>query len=333
VAGTIAIAATATDNTGVANVQFKIDNVNFGAADTTSPYSVQWDTTTVADGPHTISADATDLDGLTSSTSVVVTVRNNPGGNENPNYLDFDGVDDYARVGDADAFSFGNGAADTPFTIETWIRPDSMATGQQLAGKWGETASQGYEYRLYIASNVIRLDLKDVSANAQASAFTNSQAALAGAWHHVAATYDGRGGAGAANGITIYIDGAAVTLNRINGAAYVAMENGTAPLQIGREGPATKMYNGGLDELRVWNTARSAGAIQAAMTTELTGGEAGLVGYWRFNEGSGTAGLDTTPNGRIATLFNGPQWLAGGPMASGPRTRRRRSSATSRAAT
>ena len=41
----------------------------------------------------------------------------------------------------------------------------------------------------------------------------------------MAVTYDGRGGATAANGITFYIDGVSVPVTRGNNAAYVAMEN------------------------------------------------------------------------------------------------------------
>ena len=89
-------------------------------------------------------------------------------------------------------------------------------------------------------------------------------------------------------GITIYIDGAAVPVTRANNAAYVAMENLTAPLQIGRESNGWKQFNGGLDELRLWNVARTSSGSRRRMTTELTGSEPGLVGYWRFNEGAGT---------------------------------------------
>ena len=60
VAGTVLVEATATDNLGVASVQFKLDGVDLGAADVTAPYTVSWDTTTVADGPHTITAEARD---------------------------------------------------------------------------------------------------------------------------------------------------------------------------------------------------------------------------------------------------------------------------------
>jgi hypothetical protein len=243
---------------------------------------------------------------------VVVNVSN--GGPSSPFYVDFDGSDDYARVADADALSFGNGAADTPLTIEAWIRPDSLAGKQQLVGKWGETAAQGYEYKLYVASGVIRLDLRDHSANALVSVFTGNQSALAGAWHHVAVTYDGRGGATAANGVTIYVDGAPVTVTRANNAAYVAMENTAMALQIARESNGFQMYNGGLDDLRLWNVARTQSAIQATMSSQLAGSEPGLVGYWRLNEGSGSNGADGSPGGRAMTLFNGPTWLAGGPL-------------------
>ena len=46
VSGSVTIAATASDNVGVAGVQFLLDNNTLGAEDTTSPYSVSWNTTT-----------------------------------------------------------------------------------------------------------------------------------------------------------------------------------------------------------------------------------------------------------------------------------------------
>jgi len=57
VSGTIAVTATASDNTGgIAQVQFEVDGSNLGAADTTLPYSQSWNTTTVVDGPYTLTA-------------------------------------------------------------------------------------------------------------------------------------------------------------------------------------------------------------------------------------------------------------------------------------
>ena len=159
VAGTITLAATATDASGVAGVQFKVDGVNLGAEDLSSPYSISWDTTTVANGTHTITVEARDAVGNVGTSSLVVTVSNGTVSSD-PYYLNFDGVDDYVEVADSDSLSFGNGAADSPLTIELWFRPGSMSSKQNLLGKWRSSGST-QEYRLYVASGTIRLDLMD----------------------------------------------------------------------------------------------------------------------------------------------------------------------------
>jgi hypothetical protein len=77
VSGTITVSATASDNVGVGGVQFKLDGVNLGAEDTTSPYSVSWNTATATNGAHTLTAVARDAAGNTrTSTAVGVTVAN-----------------------------------------------------------------------------------------------------------------------------------------------------------------------------------------------------------------------------------------------------------------
>ena len=76
---TVSLTANAADNRGVASVQFKIDGTNVGSPDTSSPYSVTWDSRTVSDGPHTVTAVATDTASLsTTSASVPITVNNAP---------------------------------------------------------------------------------------------------------------------------------------------------------------------------------------------------------------------------------------------------------------
>ena len=64
--GTVTISASASDNVGVAGVTFLVDNVVIGGGeDTTSPYSVSWDTTSGSNGVHTIVARARDTSGNT----------------------------------------------------------------------------------------------------------------------------------------------------------------------------------------------------------------------------------------------------------------------------
>jgi chitodextrinase len=77
VAGTVNLAATASDNIGVSAVQFQIDGVNIGAAVTTPPYQVSWDSATASDGNHNLTAVAWDAAGNTAtSTTVTVNVNN-----------------------------------------------------------------------------------------------------------------------------------------------------------------------------------------------------------------------------------------------------------------
>jgi hypothetical protein len=58
--------------------------------------------------------------------------------------------------------------------------------------------------------------------------------------------------------------------------------------------PGENAYFPGLfDELRIWNIARSAADIAGTKDKTLTGTETGLVGYWQFNETSGTTAADS----------------------------------------
>ena len=74
VAGTVTVAATATDNVGVIGVQFKLDGANLGPEDTTAPYSISWNTTAATQGSHTLTAVARDAAGNQAISSVTVTV-------------------------------------------------------------------------------------------------------------------------------------------------------------------------------------------------------------------------------------------------------------------
>jgi len=77
VSGTVVVSASASDNVGVAGVQFKLDGANLGAEATSAPYSVSWDTTATANGTHTLTAVARDAAGNSATSgAVTVTVSN-----------------------------------------------------------------------------------------------------------------------------------------------------------------------------------------------------------------------------------------------------------------
>src|SRR5262249_38106411 len=73
----VTVSATASDNVGVAGVQFKLDGVNLGAEDTAAPYSISWNSTLTGNGTHTLTAVARDASAnTTTSAPITVTVSN-----------------------------------------------------------------------------------------------------------------------------------------------------------------------------------------------------------------------------------------------------------------
>jgi hypothetical protein len=83
VSGTTTVSATASDNVGVSRVELYVDG-SLAGTDPSSPYSFSWNTTTVANGGHSLQTRAFDAAGNSgSSTTVSVTVSNGGGGGGN----------------------------------------------------------------------------------------------------------------------------------------------------------------------------------------------------------------------------------------------------------
>ena len=77
VSGAITVFATASDNVGVAGVQFKLDSANLGAEVSVAPYVMSWDTRSAANGAHTLTAVARDAAwNIGTAAPVSVTVAN-----------------------------------------------------------------------------------------------------------------------------------------------------------------------------------------------------------------------------------------------------------------
>ena len=94
------------------------------------------------------------------------------------------------------------------------------------------------------------------------------------------------------------------------------LTTGATALTIGGYPP--NYFNGQIDEFRIWNVARSAAEIMSTMNHTLTGNEAGLTGYWKFDETSGTTAADSVASsGHTAhpgmlsanTASNNPTWV------------------------
>jgi len=75
----VTLSATASDNVAVAGVTFKVNGVIIGSEDTSSPYSITWDSTATSSGSKTIVAVARNTsNNYATSSSITVTIDNTP---------------------------------------------------------------------------------------------------------------------------------------------------------------------------------------------------------------------------------------------------------------
>jgi photosystem II stability/assembly factor-like uncharacterized protein len=119
-------------------------------------------------------------------------------------------------------------------------------------------------------------------------------------WYHMAATYDG-------HEQRIYLNGILEDSETWSSTFTI-----TTGITIGRDYEAEIQYLDGIvDEVRIWNRALTLEEIQINMYSHLTGFEEGLVGYWPFNEGSGSTVNDFSGNNNQGTVY-GATWIGSG---------------------
>ena len=133
VAGELTVTADAGDDVGVDQVQFAVDGVALSTdSDGEDGWSAAWNTVTVEDGPHTVSATATDTAGQTATSSVDVTVANDPAPPATVHVADLDG---------SSASERSTWSAVVTVTVAT--AAGDPAVGATVTGIWstGETGS------------------------------------------------------------------------------------------------------------------------------------------------------------------------------------------------
>jgi hypothetical protein len=125
-----------------------------------------------------------------------------------------------------------------------------------------------------------------------------------GTWYHLAGTCDGKV-------MTAFVNGEAIGQQDL--ARPIEIDD--SALVIGKGDPDFSMgeyFHGEIDEVRIWNVARTAEQIRGAMRARLAGKEAGLVAYWPFDDGSAK---DLSTNGNNGVL-DGDVQVATSPLPS-----------------
>ncbi|MEK6616289.1 MAG: LamG domain-containing protein [Bacteroidota bacterium] len=205
------------------------------------------------------------------------------------NCLSFNGTSDYVNCGNSNSLN-----PSSEITVTAWINNPSAGGG--IVGKH-EWTSPSYAKGWFFATNGATLYFGIGNGSTDYDiVFVGS--ILSGVWYHITGVYSG--------GITkCYINGILITTN--SSTAYAPY--GAGDLFIGgcggggsNIGNGCGYFNGKIDEVSIWNRALSQTEIRDNMCQKLTGSEAGLVGYWRFDETSGTTAYDSSPNGNNGTL-------------------------------
>jgi hypothetical protein len=275
--GTVPVTANAADAVGVQSVQFKLDGQDLGPPDGAAPFALDWDTTEVPDGTHSLTAVARDASGnATTSGARTVVVRNTglvagygfedtsgttakdvmgahdgqvtgaarTAGGRFGQSLSFDGVDDWVTVPHNAALDLGSG-----MTLEAWVKPSALSTWRSVIQK---ERTGSFDYALYASTDASSPAARVFTANGIDAAAPS--ALLTTTWTHLAMTWDG-------STVRLFVDGAEVAAQ----AAPGPLVTSTGALRIGGNSQRSEWFTGLVDEVRVYARPLTGAEITADM--------------------------------------------------------------------
>ena len=217
--------------------------------------------------------------------------------------VSLDGVSGYVKIKD------GKISTSTTGTISAWVKVNSLVNARKIVS-YGGAAAASVEglFALEIRQDGSHYYFSVIDVPSDGSPNANSvhgnTALQSGVWYHVAVTSDG-------SSWKLYVNGVAETLTTQLGSGntgkWFGNTSAAAPdrTYIGGawfNGTDTGFLNGVIDEVRIYD-----GALSASEIANL----AGLGGYWKFDENTGTTAADVSGSGNTATLISGASWTTG----------------------
>ena len=177
------------------------------------------------------------------------------------NALDFDGDDDYVIVHDSDCLDISH------FTLEAWIYPRSFPnTWPRIIHK------TNYELDLFVTDTNLAVNI----GPGNTPFYSDTNIITLDEWQHVAVTFNG-------THVTFYRNGIPVG----QWENTITAQPDTSDLYIGNRPGLDRDFDGLIDEVRISNFARDDFDLDYAPTND-----AGTVGLWHFDEGTGKTAFD-----------------------------------------
>jgi hypothetical protein len=310
VSGTsVTVAATASDNLGVAGVQFRLDGVNLAAEDTTAPYSISWNSTTALNGSHALTAVARDASGnTTTSTAVTVTTSNV---DVNPPVISNVGASEIQTTAATIGWTT-NEPADSQ--VEYGL---TTAYGSSTTLNTGKITSHAVPVNGLTAGTLynFRVKSRDAAGNLATSAngtFTTTVTADTVAPSvTLTAPADGATVSGTVQVTATASDNVGVAgVQFKQGATNIGAEDTTSPYSVSWNTSA--LPNGSYILTAVARDVAGNTKTSTPVTVQVTtGGQPSpAVAAYGFNEGTGTTTVDASGNNNTATISN-PSWTSG----------------------
>ncbi|MES2763172.1 MAG: LamG-like jellyroll fold domain-containing protein, partial [Bacteroidota bacterium] len=234
---------------------------------------------------------------LTSTTTYNVYAETQSLGNKG---LDFDGTNDVITTNIASSTT-------NSLTLEAWIFPRGTVA-KRIISSYFNNAAQSGEIILdtyNVTNNGRGLRLAVEGAGNTLHQLSSANVLTLNAWNHVAATFN--------NGVTtLYVNGIAVGNST---APFTSIPSCTNTTTFGEDPTigALEYFNGKMDDIRIWTTARTQSEIAGNMNNCLIGNESGLKNYFKLSENAGSTVTDlvTGSIGNMSGMTPATAWVTG----------------------
>ncbi|NPD47760.1 LamG-like jellyroll fold domain-containing protein [Lentimicrobium sp. S6] len=210
------------------------------------------------------------------------------------NCLDFDGNDDYVTTGAALVNLNDNITIEAMFNTTNADSWNAIATIENKAPEINNFLQilTGSDGKVYIK------DAHNIDYISTTESYND------GIWHQMAFIRNA-----ATKTIYLYVDGELKSSGSYTSTATVdpdmELRFGNSEFTANGANPGGSYFmDGMLDEIRIWNDVRTEEEIRVNMCKSLTGNETGLLGYFTFDNTSGTTLQDFSGNGNDGTLTN-----------------------------
>jgi hypothetical protein len=206
----------------------------------------------------------------------------------------FNGSTNYIEIADNNAIDLSGS-----FTLEAWIYPTGTGSGD-VQGGIILNKENSYEIARF-GDGTIQFALSQSGAGGWVWTNTGLTAPL-NQWSHMSIIKNG-------TSITAYLNGLNSYTDNVQPATLTA---NVQSLWIGGRIMSSQFFAGYIDEVRIWNIARTQAEIRSNLfNKDLSLSASGLVAYYRMNEGSaGTAANSSANTTGIDGTLHGPTWVS-----------------------